>query len=155
MEIHLVCRFDDLREAEKEKLGEYENLSVYDMPDLHAKCYANGQGVVLTSLNLYDASSKNYEMGVYFDAEEDAALYEEAMVEVRHILDHAKPVSVSGKIQRAKKLGASRSTSRRPKSQDALRKAEGPCVRCGTRMDCDPKKPICNFRHGRSALLCR
>lgn len=39
-------------DKEKEKLRSYDNVTIYDVPELHARCYTNGSGVVLTSLSL-------------------------------------------------------------------------------------------------------
>ena len=137
-EIRLVCRVDSLAEAEEAKLRAFENIAVRHMDDLHAKCYANEDGIVLTSLNLYAASSKNYEMGVYFDADEDAELYEKAMAEARHIWDHAEPADIGGSKRKGRAW-----LFRASKSGKKSGSPVGHCIRCGTSTDYDPKKPYC------------
>lgn len=137
----LICRVPDLSGSEKAKLSAYENLTVYHYEDLHAKCYANASGVVLTSLNLYDASRKNSEMGVYFDAGDDPVLYREAMDEARHLLEHADAVDVGG-LKPAKKRTVWLSRSSR-KTSEAARTLTGFCIRCGANVAYGPDKPYC------------
>ena len=138
-----MCRVDSLAAAEKAKLAAFENLEVRHMDDLHAKCYGNGDGIVLTSLNLYAASAKNYEMGVYFDATEDAELYEQAMAEARHIWDHAAPTEIGAAKPKGRKPAWLSRPSRNGKKTERAEPASGHCIRCGAGTDYDPKKPYC------------
>ena len=128
VEIHLVCRVADLADSERHKLRQYQNLTVYDAKDLHAKCYANADGVVLTSLNLYDASRKNAEMGVYFDARDDADLYREAMEEARHIVEHATKTISTPERGRGDRRFAWLSRPSAPRTMKALATG-GHCIR--------------------------
>lgn len=143
VETHLVCRFKDLHDREREKLKAYENVTVYDVPELHAKCYANGSGIVLTSLNLYEASRDNFEMGVYFDAEGDPDLYREAMEEARHIIEHASPVSLGGEPKKKRRKMRSGFFSASRKSDKSATPSGGHCIRCGTSTVYNPKRPYC------------
>ena len=81
VQIRLVCRIKDLVSSQRAKLAEFDNLRVYDDPKLHAKCFINEVGLVLTSLNFYQASEQNNEMGVYLDAHEDRRAFSDAVKE--------------------------------------------------------------------------
>lgn len=145
VEIRLVCRVGSLAEKQKEALGEYRNLSVYDDPKLHAKCFVNDDGLVLTSLNFYEASEQNNEMGVYLDAKTDRAAYEEAVREAESIVRAAGPPvglgSRAPKSKRSEKRGAGNFIARGRKAGAPPK--GGHCIRCGTGTDYDPAKPYC------------
>ena len=91
----LVCRYDDLKQEERRFFADLANGRVFDDPDLHAKCFINERGLVLTSLNLYAASEQNNEMGVWLDAQEDREAYERAVEEAQSIREHAREVGAS------------------------------------------------------------
>ena len=131
--IDVVCRASDLNDEQRRTLASFTNLTLRDAPDLHAKCYANESGVVLTSFNLYQASRKNYEMGVCFDAEEDAELYGEAMQEARHIVEGASEVAPA-KSRKRKRAWLTRGKTKPP---------HGHCIRCKASIGRDAKKPYC------------
>ena len=145
IEIRLVCRVGSLAEKQKAALAEYRNLVVYDDEKLHAKCFVNESGLVLTSLNFYEASEQNNEMGVYLDSETDRAAYEEAVREADSIVRAAGPPvdfgSSRSKPKRSGKKGAGNFITRGRKAKAAP--TGGNCIRCGTGMDYDPKKPYC------------
>ena len=48
----------------KEQLAELGNITVLYRETLHAKCFFNEEQMVITSMNLYDFSEKNDEMGI-------------------------------------------------------------------------------------------
>lgn len=98
--------------------------------------------MVLTSLNLYEASEQNYEMGVWLDADDDRAAFEDAMREVRSIITHATPVPLPGGGRKgrggAKRDGLLVRNKRAPGPPDT-----GHCIRCGADVSYDPAKPYC------------
>ncbi len=66
--------------------------------DLHAKCYANDDKMVITSLNLYEFSmANNKEMGVLIDKNDpaDKELFDDAFKEVDYIYQTSIPFELS------------------------------------------------------------
>lgn len=64
--------------------------------NLHAKCYLSESACIVTSMNLYEFSQvNNNEMGIYFDATEDARLFADAKEEVQRILRVSDTVRMS------------------------------------------------------------
>jgi phosphatidylserine/phosphatidylglycerophosphate/cardiolipin synthase-like enzyme len=68
-------------------LRAFKDVSVIFCKTVHAKCYLNEQGGIITSLNLYDFSeAKNYEMGVMFRRSSDPELFRRALDEAERII---------------------------------------------------------------------
>jgi hypothetical protein len=59
IEIDLVCRTDELKTDQRDKLIGLRRLSLYSLENLHAKCYANEHNVLVSSMNLYQHSENN------------------------------------------------------------------------------------------------
>ncbi len=71
VEIILIYRENKLSAKEKERLLSLKNISLLHHPNIHCKCYFNGDLLIIGSMNLYDYSEKNNrEMGVLFSAED-------------------------------------------------------------------------------------
>lgn len=67
VDITLVYRENKLSREEKNKLIELKNLNLLHHPNIHCKCYYNGELLILGSMNLYEYSEKNNrEMGILF-----------------------------------------------------------------------------------------
>jgi len=106
--------------------------------DLHAKCYANDDKMVITSLNLYEFSmANNKEMGVLIDKNDpaDTKLFEDAMKEIDFI------------IQTSHQFGFSRpKTTTIVKGQDQKPKVNGRntgyCIRTGIEIPFDVDRPL-------------
>ena len=65
VEIILIYRENKLPIKEKEKLLSLNNINLLHHPNIHCKCYYNGEILILSSMNLYDYSEKNNrEMGI-------------------------------------------------------------------------------------------
>nr|WP_319572546.1 phospholipase D family protein [uncultured Draconibacterium sp.] len=65
VDITLIYRENKLSSSEKQKLLSLQNLNLLHHPNIHAKCYYNGDLLLICSMNLYDYSEKNNrEMGV-------------------------------------------------------------------------------------------
>jgi phosphatidylserine/phosphatidylglycerophosphate/cardiolipin synthase-like enzyme len=90
--------------------------------DLHAKCYLNENEAIITSMNLYEASQKNVEMGVLLTKQKDGEAYDELWKEVKRLIKN-KPNLIF--IQ---------------KKSD---KKEGFCIRCKEPIKLDPSHPYC------------
>jgi hypothetical protein len=64
VDITLIYREDKLNETERKKLLSLQNLNLLHHPNIHTKCYYNGELLLVCSMNLYEYSEKNNrEMG--------------------------------------------------------------------------------------------
>ncbi|MFC2000698.1 phospholipase D-like domain-containing protein [Chloroflexota bacterium] len=61
------------------QLDELENLYIFYIQNLHAKCYFNENSMVITSMNLYDINTVNVEFGILLDVEEDSDIYHKSL----------------------------------------------------------------------------
>lgn len=67
VEIILIYRENKLSVKEKDKLLSLKNINLLHHPNVHCKCYFNGELLIVGSMNLYDYSEKNNrEMGTLF-----------------------------------------------------------------------------------------
>jgi phosphatidylserine/phosphatidylglycerophosphate/cardiolipin synthase-like enzyme len=67
VEIILIYRENKLSVEEKNKLLLLNNISLLHHPNIHCKCYFNGDLLIIGSMNLYEYSEKNNrEMGTLF-----------------------------------------------------------------------------------------
>ena len=70
--IVIIYRENKLNDTEKEKLLTLKNLDLLHHPNIHCKCYYNGDLLIIGSMNLYEYSEQNNrEMGVIFSCSED------------------------------------------------------------------------------------
>lgn len=107
---------------------EVDNITIYYLDVLHAKCFVNESEAIVTSLNLLNGSEdKNREMGVRLEQAADTEAYMECVDEVRSILSVAVPI-----YSNSKTVGV---VVAFPKS--------GYCIRCGTSQPCEPDRPLC------------
>jgi len=75
-----------LDEGLKEQLSEFEAVTLFFCPNLHAKIYANSDEAIVASLNLYEFSQvNNYELGVLLERETDGPLFQNVLAEVELI----------------------------------------------------------------------
>ena len=80
--IVIVYRENKLDSTEKEKLLALENVDLLHHPNIHCKCYYNGDILIIGSMNLYEYSEKNNrEMGVIFSCAEDDIIEEKYKVD--------------------------------------------------------------------------
>jgi hypothetical protein len=133
--ITVVARDIEREEGKKERdelLG-LPGLSIYTLANLHAKCYLNERQLVITSLNLYEFSERNWEMGVMFTADE--AAYTEASEEVNSIIAAAVPFIKPTPPTKPAPLATRHSPST---------KVQGFCIRCAARVALKPAAPLCH-----------
>lgn len=110
-----------------------DNIRIYFLHELHAKCYCNEKHAVVTSLNLLNSSeAQNREMGVRLDRATDAEAYNDCLAEVRSILQASELVYASSD-EEAQPL----STVVEPFPK------VGYCIRCGNEQGCNPDAPLC------------
>ena len=138
---HLVCRAAKLKPDQRAALSALSRLRLYDAPKLHGKVFVNDRGAVLTSFNLYEASEQNHETGVWLCADADRQAYADARREVASIIGHAAEVPLDGPTGTPTRPGGRK--GRGPLLVRASPPATGHCIRCGTRVDYDPKRPYC------------
>ena len=129
VKITLVYGKDKLKAGERNQLGQLDNLSLYFLENLHAKCFFNEEYMVITSMNMYEFSEKNNrEMGVLISAKNDENAFREAVREAKSIVD-ASPKHdlrvVNGVITSSQKG------------------KKGCCIRCGTKISYDIDAPYC------------
>ena len=96
VETILVYRENKMLPAEKAKFESIDNMNLMHHPNVHCKCYYNEKYLLITSMNMYEYSEKNNrEMGMLMHREEmddhpfcdDAAIFEEAIQEIRDIIN--------------------------------------------------------------------
>ncbi len=122
-----------LKNKEIEGLAELENLNLFYLENLHAKCYSNDQTMVISSMNLYDYSEKNNrEMGILLNLKEDAEIIKDAVRECESILKAAEPI-----IERKPKYQKNKQYNSKNKP------APGHCIRCNTAIYLDQSSPYC------------
>lgn len=118
---------------------ELDNLEIYYLDILHAKCFVNEKEAVVTSLNLLNGSEeKNREMGVRLNAIADQAAYAECVQEVNSILAEAKLIHSSRGANRSAIKPKANVTVSGPRFPDT-----GYCIRCRKEDRCDPDVPLC------------
>lgn len=125
----LVCRQGSLQPEDRSKLQRLKNLSLHFLENLHAKAYLNEDCVVVTSMNIYEFSEKNNrEMGILIRKEEDSKAFDDAMKEVKSIIDSSTIDDLTKKTV----------DYHEPKNAQG-----GYCIRCRTSIPLDPGKPYC------------
>ncbi len=124
--------------------------------DLHAKCYANDDKMIITSLNLYEFSmANNKEMGVLIDRNDpaDAQLFKDAMDEVDFIqttsqrFDFVAPKHepLPSAVERPHPPAAKapeRPASGKATAASSTGKAVGYCIRTGAEIAFNVEKPL-------------
>ena len=91
--------------------------------DLHAKCYLNEIEAIITSMNLYESSKKNDEIGILITKEDDSEAYDDLLKEVKRIINNETDFIFIQKEEEIKK--------------------EGFCIRCKAPIKLDPSHPYC------------
>jgi phosphatidylserine/phosphatidylglycerophosphate/cardiolipin synthase-like enzyme len=90
IDVRIVYGKSALQPAEISWLNELSFIRTSFCKNLHAKCYLNESGCIITSLNLYEFSQvNNNEMGVYISREDDSEMY-------RDTYDEAVPAPEDG-----------------------------------------------------------
>lgn len=136
--IKIIYGKDELKPNERNSLAELKTAELYFFENLHAKCFFNENKMVITSMNMYEFSEKtNREMGVLIDRVADKDLFEKAMNETLSILK-------SSEIDPLRKQERSTYQWTKPGTQKSQNKiARGYCIRCETRIEHDPHRPLC------------
>ncbi len=112
IDITLVYRENKLSAGEKNKLNSFSHLNLLHHPNIHCKCYYNGDLLILGSMNLYEYSEKNNrEMGILLHKEmmkdldlnmqgwdsDSKAIFDDAIFEIKEIINGAQVEKLSEK----------------------------------------------------------
>jgi len=140
IKIVVVCRKKDLTDEVRSDLKQLKNLELRFNENLHAKCFYNGESMIITSLNLYEYSQQhNREMGVLLSSKDDREAFNEACAEAEFIVNSAEKDSLVRNIfSRVVKEGKSMVDSL---VQD---ESKGYCIRCGKSIPYNEKAPYCS-----------
>lgn len=96
IDVRIVFGKNELQPEEMNWLKELMYIRTSFCRNLHAKCYLNESGCIITSLNLYDFSQiNNNEMGVYLSRQEDMGLYTDAYEEAQRIIRISDEIRIS------------------------------------------------------------
>lgn len=107
--------------------------------DLHAKCYTDGEKMIITSMNLYEFSMvNNKEMGVLIDGSEDSdkKMFEDAMKEVVYISE----MSQRFELVSTKPSSSSKPAEKVNRNNSFNHKAY--CIRTGVPIPFDIERPL-------------
>ena len=128
---------EKLNSEEKKWLDSIEHIQTRFLKDLHAKCYLNENDAILTSMNLYQSSEGNHEMGILVSFDEEPDLYWDIWDESNLLLEMSN-LETAGKA-------ATKRDKRGP--QQAMAKPDrGFCIRCKADLPTNPLRPYCS-RH--------
>ena len=145
VKITFVYGKGDLNPNEYENLKQISGLKLYYFDNLHAKCYHNEDRLIITSMNLYDHSAKNREMGILLSRQEDKSLFESAVQEAESIVSNAerKQFGLYGNIDFYTAERRSEPANRNFIKQMHVNENQGICIRCGTHITLDGSRPYC------------
>ena len=136
VEIILVFGKEDMRDFEKDKFQSFQNINIYFLANLHAKCYLNENTALITSMNLYGYSEENNrEMGIEISRSENYGLYEDILKESKSIKNSAEEYN----------LWTTRDYNSNWRDDRNYRHPNyGYCIRCREKIDLDTQRPLCN-----------
>ena len=145
LSISIIYGKEELRPQEWEWLKTLPAIEVKFSRYLHAKCYLNERVALVTSMNLYDFSEGNDEMGILVSAKDDQQLYNK-------VLADAMRIAKNSEVRKAATANPTPSAKTRPAPKPAPRKSEpsigiptsGFCIRDKVAIPADPSKPYCN-----------
>lgn len=145
--ITVVCRKEDLKHSQRKELLAIPTLTLRFMEHLHAKCYINETRVILSSMNLYEASRKNREMGIMLDHTSGA--YRDALAEVDSII--ANSLIYEEEKPRETRPVSSQNLPKpappRAKKVKTSKPSDGHCIRCVGKISHKLEKPLCKSCH--------
>ena len=129
VKITLVYGKGKLKPDVVSQLEQLDNLSLYFLNNLHAKCFLNEECMVITSLNLLDSSEQNREMGVLISAKDDEDVFKGAVKEAKLIIG-----------------SSTKDELRRPKGKpySYRTKQTGFCIRCKRKIPYNLDYPLCD-----------
>lgn len=130
----------ELDSEEYETLKQINGLQLFYFDSLHAKCYFNEETLIITSMNLYEYSSKNREMGILLSKSGDKDLYEKAAQEAESIIKNAEFKYNAFRGNNSYNVNTQHASQIR---QPLYNPAMGSCIRCATEIQLDSTRPFC------------
>lgn len=131
IKVDIVFGNKDMRKFEQVKLSNIKKLNIYYLKMLHAKCYINENDAVITSMNLYEYSEMNREMGIHVSKDENVEIYNEIYNEAISIIKNADNYYINEQVNENRGQYVGEPT--------------GTCIRCGVRVSLDNKRPLCTL----------
>lgn len=135
----IVYGKDELKPGERAKLAQLPSLHLLYLGNLHAKCYFNEAIMVITSMNMYEASEKNREMGILLRAGQPA--YGAGVTEAESIMRAAQPKALTGpaapRVAARQPLVVTRGIHSTPAGSNGF------CIRCHRGIGQAPDRPLC------------
>jgi hypothetical protein len=136
--ITVVYGKQELDNTVRKQLLQLEHLTLIFNEKLHAKCYYNETKMIITSLNLYDFSENNFEMGILVDFFNDAVVYAEAK-------KHAESIIINPSRALKLEIDSVRESARPyvavPKLPESAN--SGYCIRGCEKIPFDVTRPFC------------
>jgi len=127
VKISFVFREQNQKFMEEMNLGSIKGIELKYLENLHAKCYMNETTALITSMNLYEASENNREMGILFSNTDSADLYAKVRREADSIIAAAQKLNTI--IRTIKNF-----------VKDVTHAF---CIRCAEPISENPDKPLC------------
>ncbi|MBB6481522.1 phospholipase D family protein [Spirochaeta isovalerica] len=142
VEIFIIYGKSELNEDEYDKITNLNNIYLYYLHELHAKCYANENSMIITSMNFFEFSQENNrEMGIFIDRKKDKDLFEDALDELRAIRDLAEEERIEGWGQ---SRGFKTENNKRYRYNTNEEHLKGFCIRCRDRITIATDYPYCD-----------
>lgn len=94
IQITVVFGKKELKNTELEAWDSIKGIDIRFLKILHAKCYANEETIIITSMNLYKFSAGNIEMGVLLGKNTDTEAFEKSKQEIELILKNSNPTTI-------------------------------------------------------------
>jgi RNA polymerase-binding transcription factor DksA len=158
--INMICRVDDLKPDERARLEQIPNLNLASDEHVHSKCFYNNETMIIGSLNLYEPSAGNHEMGILLRSNQasDKEAFQAAKNEAQFIIRNAKSHiskktgivknadSTSLKAWGKTKTNLDYKISERMLVYHGRLKEEtiGYCIHCGIEIDFTKDAPYCS-----------
>jgi hypothetical protein len=134
----LIVRKEKVKPDDLTHLSELKLVTIRWHKDVHAKSYFDGEKMIITSMNFYEASmtNNNKEMGVLIQKKDpaDTQVFTDAMREIEYILAASQ------------RYHSDRSPASPPpvaKNTKPKNKQTGYCIRTGIEIPFNPDKPLC------------
>ena len=135
--ITIVYGKQELDDNVLKQLSQLHHLTLRFLEKLHAKCYYNESKMIIASLNLYDFSENNFEMGILLRAGDDDKAYDDAKAHAESLIN----TSLARKTRNESIREPNRPYISTKKVQDTP--TNGFCIRGGETITLDVTHPLC------------
>ena len=138
--ITIVYGKKELDDTVRKQLSQLGHLTLRFLDILHAKCYYNETIMIISSLNLYNFSEGNWEMGILLDAQYDAEEFANAKQYTDLIINASVAHTVLNESVREP------TKPYIPVTKPPETSVKGYCIRSGEPIKYDVTHPLC-FMH--------